>query len=100
MMGHLRSVQRLAEKVSLSFSTLVSLEEGELLLCFDALGDDAQLKVSAHIDYGPHDGRVIWIEGDLTHEGLVDFQDINGKPAKIAQAGITGAKVIHGQVYA
>ena len=35
------------------------LQEGKLLRCFDAFGNNAQLKVSAHMDYGPDDGRVI-----------------------------------------
>jgi hypothetical protein len=37
--------------------------------------------------YGANDGRVIGVVGNLTDEGLVNFQDINGKLAKITHAG-------------
>src|ERR1700676_4779440 len=99
-MSKFRCGQGAAEEKALTFGTIMGLKEGELCLRFDALGNDALLEVLAHINNGAHDGRVIGIGGDLTNKGLINFQDINGKLAKIAQARITGAKVIHGQVYA
>jgi hypothetical protein len=63
------------------------LKECELRRCFDSLCNDALLEVFSHINYGANDGRVIGVVGNLTDEGLVNFQDINGKLAKITQAG-------------
>jgi hypothetical protein len=79
---------------------MTGLEEGELFLRFDALGNHALLEVLAHINYGAHDGRVIGIGGYLADKGLVNFQNINGELAKITEAGIAGAEVIYGEVYA
>ena len=50
---------------------MTGLEEGELFLRFDALGNHALLEVLAHINYGAHDGRVIGIGGYLADKGLV-----------------------------
>jgi hypothetical protein len=53
------------------------------------------LKAFSHANYGAHDVRVIRIGRDLLDKGLVNFQHINGKLPKIAEAGIAGAEVIH-----
>src|SRR6266851_1944858 len=97
-MGKLCGGQGLAEEVALSFRTVVGPKECELFLRFDTLGNHALLEVFAHINYGAHDGRVIGIGSDPMDKGLVNFQDINGKLLKIAEAGIAGAEVIHGKV--
>jgi hypothetical protein len=98
-MGKLCGGQGLAEEVALSFRTVVGPKECELFLRFDTLGNHALLEVFAHINYGAHDGRVIGIGSDPMDKGLVNFQDINGKLLKIAEAGIAGAEVIHNKVY-
>ena len=56
-------------------------------------GNHALLEVLPHINYGAHDRRVIGIAGDVVDEGLVNFQDINGKQLKLAEAGIAGGEV-------
>src|ERR1700732_5370443 len=91
--------QRPAEEIALSFRTVVSLKECALLLRFDALGNHALLEVLAHVNYGAHNGRAIGIGSDPLDKGLVNFQDINGKLLKIAEARIAGAEVIHRKVY-
>src|SRR5258708_4357756 len=58
------------------------------------------LEALSHVDDRAHDCRVIGIGSDLVDKGLVNFEDINGKLPKIAQAGIAGAEVIHGKMYA
>src|ERR1700676_1290294 len=98
-MGKLRGGQGPAEEVALSFCTVLGLKECELFVSFDALGNHALLEILAHINYGAHDWRVIGIASDAVDEGLVDFQDINGKLLKIAKAGIARAEVIHRKVY-
>src|SRR5712692_6338828 len=98
-MGKLGGGQGPAEEVALSFRTVLGLKEYELFLRFDALGNHALLEVLAHINYRSDDSRVIRIARDLVDKGLINFQDINGKLPKIAEAGIAGAEVIHRQVY-
>src|SRR5580704_9015220 len=94
-MRKLCSGQGRAEEVALSFRTVLGLKECELFLRFDALGNHALLEVLAHINYGAHNWSVIGIARDTVDEGPVDFQDINGKLLKIAEAGIAGAEIIH-----
>ena len=97
-MGKLCGGQGPAEEVALSFRAVMGLKECALFLRFDALGNHALLEVFAHINYGAHDRRVIGIGSDAVDKGLVNFQDINGKLLKIAEAGIAGAEVIHRKV--
>src|ERR1700687_3305870 len=87
-----------AEEVALSFRTVLGLKECELFLRFDALGNHALLEAFCHVNDGAHDGRVSGIASNSVDEGLVNFQDINGKLLKIAEAGKAGAEVIHGKV--
>src|SRR6266404_4895649 len=97
-MGKLCGGQGPAEEVALSFRTVMGLKECALLLRFDALGNHALLEVLAHVNYGAHNRRAIGIGSDPMDKGLVNFQDINGKLLKIAEAGIAGAEVIHRKV--
>ena len=81
------------------FHTVLGLKECQLLVRFDAFSNHALLEAFPHVNDGSHDGSVLEIATDLVHEGLVNFQDINGKPLQIAEAGIAGAEVIHRKVY-
>src|SRR6266700_470727 len=96
-MGKLCDGQGPAEEVALSFRTALGLKVSPLFLRFDALGNHEVLEALPHANYGAYDWRVIGIASDPVDEGLVNFQDINGKLLKIAQAGIAGAEVIHGE---
>src|SRR6266852_2516040 len=98
-MRKLCSGQGAAEQVALSFRATLGLKVGPLFLRFDAFGNHEVLEALSHVNYGAHDGRVIGIASDPVDEGLVNFQDINGKLLKIAEAGIAGAEVIHCKVY-
>jgi hypothetical protein len=98
-MGKLCGGQGPAEEVALPFSAVLDLKECQLFLRFDALGNHALLEVFAHINYGAHDWRVIGICSDPVDKGLVDFQDINGKLLKIAEARIAGAEAIYHKLY-
>jgi hypothetical protein len=97
-MGKLCGGQGPTEKVALSFRTVLGLKERALFLRFDALGNYLVLEALSHANDGAYDWRVIGIASDPLDEGLVNFQDINGKLLKIAEAGIAGAKVIHRKV--
>src|SRR5437016_2358151 len=97
-MGKLFGDQGPAEEVALSFCAKLGLKVCPLFLCFDALGNHEVLEALSHVNYSAHDGRVIGIGSNLVDKGLVNFQDINGKLPKIAEAGIAGAEVIHRKV--
>ena len=98
-MGKLCGVQGPAEEVALPFRATLGLKIGSLFWRFDALGNHEVLEALSHVNYGAHDGGDFGIGSDLVDKGLVNFQDINGKLPKIAEAGIAGAEVIHGKVY-
>src|SRR6202795_600289 len=99
-MRKLCSGQGSAKEVSLPFCAPLGLQVCPLFLRFDALGNHKVLETLSHVNYSAHDGRVIRIGSDLVDKGLVNFQDINGKLPKIAEAGIAGAEVIHCKVNA
>jgi hypothetical protein len=64
---------------TLTFRTVPCLQKDELFPRFDALSDHALLKICAHINYGPNDGRVIRIARDLANKGLINLQHVNRK---------------------
>src|ERR1700689_5452549 len=97
-MSKLRGGNGSAEKVALSFRTMPGLQEFELFLGFNALGNHAPLEILAHINDGAYDWRVIGIAGDPMYERLVNFQDIHRKLLKITEAGIASPEVIHCKV--
>jgi hypothetical protein len=98
-MGELGGCQRSAEEVALSFRAVLGLKVRPLFFGFDALGNHKVLEALSHVNDGAHECRVMGMVSDPVDEGLVNFQDINGKLPKIAEAGITGAEVIHRKVY-
>src|ERR1700733_1018531 len=92
--GELLGIHRSAEIVSLRLVTLVSLKKGEFCFGFYALGNQSQLKASAHADHRGHNDRLVVRAGDLTDERLVDLQGIDRKLRKITQARVTRAEVV------
>lgn len=84
----------------MSFRTVEGLQERELFACFDALGNHLSLELLADVNYGGEERSVIWIGRGLLDKGPLNFQNFNRKPPETAEAGIAGAKVIHGEVYA
>ena len=98
-MGELGGGQGPAEEVALSFRAMLGLQKGPLLLGFDALGHHEVLEALPHANYRAHECLVTGIGSHLVDKGLVDFQDINGEPPKIAEAGIAGAEVVHRKAY-
>src|SRR4029077_6064301 len=85
---------RTAEIEPLSLVTFVSLKKCQLFLRLDAFGNDAQFQAAAHADYRRHDSGFVGSSGDLANEGLINFEGINRKLSKIAQARVAGAEVI------
>src|ERR1700675_1628216 len=90
---------RPAEIEPLRLVTLVGLKECHLFQRFDALRNDPQLEASGHADHRGHNPRIVPKSGDLTDEGLVDFEGIDRKLSKVAQAGVTRAEIIDRHLY-
>src|SRR6185312_6129935 len=79
--GELLSGERLAEQVTLDAVTTVGTEELALARGLHALGDDHDLQVAGHADDGGDDGSIVHVEVDVAHEGLVDLEFVQVKPA-------------------
>ena len=90
---------RAAEIVSLCLVTSMSLKESQLFPRFHPLGDDPKLEAPAHADHSVHDGGIVRSGCNLPDKRLVDLQRINRELSEIAQARITGAEIIHGNLY-
>ncbi len=93
-LGELIGQHGSAEIVSLRLVTFVSLKKRQLFLRFHALGNHPKLKASAHADYCLDNDCFVGLGGDLTDEGLIDLEGINGKLSKIAQARVARAEVV------
>lgn len=75
---------------ALSTVALQGPEKRELPMPFHALCNDTQLEVSPHSDHCGHDGRIVRIGGNVTHEQLVDLQGFNREALQITQTRIAG----------
>jgi hypothetical protein len=84
------------EEVPLGLVAFEVLEKRQLLGLFHALGHDPQVQAARHADHGRDDRRVVTARTDLSNEGLVDLQGIDGETPQVAQARIAGPKVIDG----
>jgi hypothetical protein len=62
--------------------------------CLDSFRYDAQSGALTHADNRAHDGYFVGRVGDLANERLIEFVRIEGEHSQVAQAGITGAKVV------
>ena len=49
-------------------------------------------------DHGLHDGGVVAALGQTTHEGAVDFEDVNWKTLQVGQRRVARAEVVDGQL--
>src|SRR5450755_539230 len=87
--------QRPADEIALYRVAAFVGEEAQLLLGFDALGDNRHPEAVAKADHGPHDRRRLRIASEIHDEGTVDLDLVERKRLQIAQRGITAAEVIH-----
>ena len=60
--------RRLAEIEPLRLGTVLSFEERELLVCFNALRHHAHVKIPAHRDDGVHDACILRVDGEISNE--------------------------------
>jgi hypothetical protein len=88
-----------AEIVALSLVAILNLQQCRFLLSFYTLSNNLQLKASTDIDDCPYDIEPVRSVGHLTDEGLVNFEGVEWKFMKVAQAGVARAEVVEGYCY-
>src|SRR3954468_18466818 len=74
-----------AEQVPLRGVAIAAAEERELLLGFDALGDDTQLQRAGDADDGGYDGGGAVARGQVADEGAVDLYGRDGETLQIVE---------------
>jgi len=84
-----------AEFVPLRLVALLSQEKLQLLRRLNSLSNDPQVKASGHGDNRAYDRVSVGRVGNLANEGLINFEGIERKLSKIAQAGVARAEVVH-----
>ena len=52
------------------------------------------------IDERAHEEPVIGGTREILHEGAVDLEQVEGKTAQIAERGVAGAEIVHGDFHA
>lgn len=84
----------MAKVIPLDFVALFMAQKIELILIFDAFGNDFQFQGVRQSDDGSGDRGLFRVGRDISHKRLVDFQLIDGKVLQAAQAGVAGAKIV------
>ena len=95
-----RCRHRAAPVVALASVAAEGHEVVELLGGLDALGHDREADAVAHLDDAVHDGPVGAVGGEPPDERLVDLQHRHRQAAEVAERGVPGAEVVHGQLHA
>src|ERR1700730_4265335 len=103
--GHFKQVRELlctrgpAEIVSLPLIAAMGPKKFQLLYGFHSLSDDTLLETLGHTDYRANDDRIIRFVHNIVNKRLVEFQGVNGKSSQVAQTGIPGSEIIHGEAH-
>src|SRR6202043_1331549 len=89
-----------ADEIALYRVAALIGEEAQLLLGFDALGDDRHLEAVAEADHRANDRRRLRIAPEIDDESAVDLDLVEWKRLQIAQRGISAAEIVHGNAHA
>src|SRR3954451_9208657 len=87
--------QRFADEIALHRVAAFIRKEAELLLSFNALGDDRHLKPVAETDDSSDDRSRLRVPSEIDDEGAVDLDLVERKRLQVAQRRISTAEVIH-----
>src|SRR4029077_4695319 len=90
--------ERPADQVSLRLVTTHLLEQAEGRRVFDAFGDDPLAELVSKVDTRLDDGAIPFTGAHLQDEGTIDLDFVHGKSAQIGEGGVTGAKVVDGEL--
>src|SRR5262245_4378239 len=86
-----------AEQESLGRVAPLRLQERELLLRFDAFGDDFESELMGHGDDRSHYATCAPFAGKVRDERSIDLHRVKGQPAKVAERRVSGAEIVHQQ---
>jgi hypothetical protein len=70
-------------------------QQAVLFAGFDAFGDDVHAEGTGEFDDGANDLQGLIAFGHASHEGAVDFEDIEGKGVEVVERTIARAEVVH-----
>lgn len=85
-----------AEKISLGAVALQVAQNGKLRFVFNAFGNDSETKIVSKIHDAFYDDQIVGVFGQIADERAVNLEFLHGKPLQIAQARISGSKIVDG----
>ncbi len=74
----------------------LGLQDAELLFGFHALGEHAHAQRLAQAHHGADDLDAALLPREVAHEALVHLDLVGRERTQVAQAGIAGAEIVHG----
>src|SRR5205085_9123043 len=91
---------RPAEVVALPFDTTQRSQLLRLLLGLDAFGGRLHPQAGAEADDRLHDRQAVLTLRKVADERLVDLDLVEREAAEIAERGVSGAEIVHGDMHA
>lgn len=85
-----------AEEVSLGLVGAEGAHELELFAGFDSLNDDLHMKVVGHRQNRLDEGAGLRAHGQFADKGAIELEGIEEELGQIAEAGVAGTEVVHG----
>src|ERR1700674_6591 len=93
-LGYGRGVLRTAKVIALNCITVILFEKGRLAFGFDSFGNRVHVKGSRHCDDRICDRCIIDVCRYVVNERSVDLDDVDRKAPQMAQARVTGSKIV------
>jgi hypothetical protein len=75
----------------------LAAQQFQLVLGFDAFGNDLQAQRVSQGDGAEGDGTVVEVGFDVGDEGAVDLQVVDREQLEVGERGVAGAEVVDGQ---
>ena len=87
------------KQMPLNESATKTTQGGELAWSFDALSDDFQIEVTTDLNDRGGNRHPFVDLAQWLYERFVDLKNPNGKADEVAQRGVSGSKVIDGEMH-
>src|SRR5271168_468169 len=98
--GDLGTGPRTAKQEALPLVAALRAQIAEFGFGLDAFGRNGHAEARAKADDRTHDRLRVAIASEVTHKRLVDLDLVERKASEIAEAGITGAEIVHRDAHA
>ena len=89
------SLRGLSLQCALGEGAVVGAEEGELVLGFDAFGDDGETGLAADEEDAVEDEGAEVVGVAAGEEGAVELEAVDGQVVELAQGGQAAAEIVH-----